>query len=361
MTNKKLLLILFLNVLTLLFCTTSYAQKSIGSEHVAYTQASISNLRVNQYSKSSIIKKLPINTMVTILEENGNWYAVRSTVDDETYQGWIHKDLLAEHPLSIKNALEQCRNLPESSPVRLQWLERASAIAPENLEVLGELVKTLKLQNEYDRAYKMAVAMPELMVYFIDKDIRGFEQYFPAISVEPLRAPFENIGTRLPKKDSDALANKLGIGYLGSAYYLAQGKIVIGEGVLGYVLLDQSYSERTEMFVVDAATGTVYDQQDIHEDSGDAGYSTKVESYFVDIDRDGYLDFISNQTLDGVDFEKKEKEGVEQYDCLEQKITYFMFSRQHRQYKKFNYSPYSRTSSHLAEIFKKIDNSCNLK
>jgi hypothetical protein len=153
------------------------------SDRVAYTQASVSNLRADRTAHSAIVQKLPINTRVDILDKKADWVSVRVT-GDKTYWGWLHQSLLAERPLSLEESLRQYESLPESDKSRLQWIERAAAIAPRNTSVLKELIKTLRFLGQYDRGGQVSKRVAVIEANQSAKDHSGAESIETAVYVE---------------------------------------------------------------------------------------------------------------------------------------------------------------------------------
>jgi hypothetical protein len=144
------------------FCIGFFnAQADEHAFHTAYTQASVSNLRAYGEGDAEIVKKLPINTRVKILDKKVEWFYVEVSTK-EFERGWINRSLLDDHPLSLEDALARYHDLPEHNPARLKWIERASAIASDNVEVLNELVKTLQFHEDYDRADHILVYLAQL-------------------------------------------------------------------------------------------------------------------------------------------------------------------------------------------------------
>jgi WD40 repeat protein len=162
MENKKPPLILFLQIV---ICTLSIYALGVRAEqkpaHVAYTQASLSNLRSGRSINSEIVQKLPINTEVHILDKNAEWIRIELS-GKESVQGWLNQSLVAIRPLPLEEALQRYDSLPESSESRLTWIERAAAIAPKNTDVLNELVQTLQFHKEFERADQVSKTIAEL-------------------------------------------------------------------------------------------------------------------------------------------------------------------------------------------------------
>lgn len=159
------------------------AQAVDTSDRVAYTQASVSNLRADRTAHSAIMLKLPINTRVDILDKQADWVSVRVTVD-KTYRGWLHQSLLAERPLSLEESLRQYNSLPKDDKARLQWIERSAAIAPRDPSVLEELIKTLRFLGQYDRAGQVAKSVAVIEANQTAIDHAGAEPIETAVYVE---------------------------------------------------------------------------------------------------------------------------------------------------------------------------------
>ena len=138
----------FLNVIVCVFSIySSNAQSEQQSFETFYTQASSSNLRTNPAPDSEMVQKLAINTEVEILETTSKWVFIKVR-GDESVRGWLHQSLVDKYPLTLEMALKAYDYAPETSPKRLNWIERAAALAPLNTVVLNKLAETLRIQGE---------------------------------------------------------------------------------------------------------------------------------------------------------------------------------------------------------------------
>lgn len=152
MSDKKTPCSLLLSILVcLISIATLDVQANEKSDRTAYTQASSSNLRSTSASDAEIVQKLPINTKVDILDKKPEWVFVQVS-GDESLKGWLHQSLIAAQALSLEEALKRYEDSAQAAQLRLKWIERAAALAPEDIDVLNELAQTLRGHGEYARA-----------------------------------------------------------------------------------------------------------------------------------------------------------------------------------------------------------------
>jgi len=100
-----------------------------------YTQADVLRLRSSASTESSIVARVPINTRVSVLAEDGARLQIRSETQPDVV-GWIDAVYLDERPLTAPQALKASQQA-EDTVARVVWIERALAISPTR-EVVEE-------------------------------------------------------------------------------------------------------------------------------------------------------------------------------------------------------------------------------
>lgn len=149
----------------------------------SYTQASTSNIRAENSANAEIVHKLPINTKVRILEKSGEWVSIQ-LAHNAAIHGWVHQSLLGTRPIRLGNALSTYKRSTKNDALRLQWIERAAAIAPHDINILKELAQTLNQQGNTEKAIEILASIEQMELDLIEKT--------QAVK----RLPFENVSKR---------------------------------------------------------------------------------------------------------------------------------------------------------------------
>ena len=140
--------ILALYTVFLLVFSGSHVLADTPLKDYVYVTASKANLRESPNPSATVVKKIGIATQLEILRPYFPWLEV---LDLQTgYSGYIHESLVSTERPTVEQALQQ---MQRSEPrERLQWAERAAALAPENIEVLALLGEELDRRGEFARA-----------------------------------------------------------------------------------------------------------------------------------------------------------------------------------------------------------------
>jgi hypothetical protein len=115
-----------------------------------YIQASTLKLRAAPSATGKVRGRLAINSPLEVLEEKDGFTRVRVGNGKE---GWVGSRFLGEAPVTVEQARERAGKTVAPKE-RLSWLQRAAALEPTSLEVLGELQAAYEL-NENKRASLM--------------------------------------------------------------------------------------------------------------------------------------------------------------------------------------------------------------
>lgn len=130
----------------LMLCSSLVSVPSSSQEEATYYVASsMARLRESPEKKAPILETLRIGAPVRILSElktHGNKQSMVK-VQSTRFTGYVSKRLLSKHQPSLKQLMKRYENATSVAQKR-QWIERATAIAPSNEQVIGELVATLK-------------------------------------------------------------------------------------------------------------------------------------------------------------------------------------------------------------------------
>ncbi|SDK37993.1 SH3 domain-containing protein [Microbulbifer yueqingensis] len=126
------------------------AQEAVSGEHV-YVLASRANLRESPTPSAQVLRQVGIATRFEVIRPFFPWLEVS---DPETgYGGYIHESLVSTEKPTVELALKK---LEQSAPgERLQWAERAAAMAPTNTDILALLGDELDRTGELKRANKI--------------------------------------------------------------------------------------------------------------------------------------------------------------------------------------------------------------